>query len=602
MFSFHWKKQKSQIVFTIHTLTLPQHYNETFRVVWQRGDQSGETALLFPSDENIILFEKRCTCSSTMYISKKDGSVRPKLMVLKVWRVYPNKKQKLFGKLTIDISKFYGVVTPVATTYTLESPHRKKSTITLTIRLVSPNSPLATSGNQSLTDGAMTSISEAMSIATDQTSVWDVSEVVSEDDKKILEEFMDNQHRSRLAPVETGPSLAQFASPSFERGVGGRFRRQMDKDDSKPISLAALADKKSSDRLNKFFMDRTNEQFNLRESTPAGESTKVILTQPASRNLMKSVLTHAWQESPVLDKPFPKIPAVLFALIEATQVFEKTPFSDKGFSTFTSKFIELFESGILVSNYTKLDMFVISACFVALLPNIKEAIPERRDTFIERISELGRNYLLEASEEQSEILSSVLVTLTYDPSLFETVVSSFGQGLKQMNEKAIPFKDVVNDYAIKHFDRALTLKIISLPGICSFSNAVSWNSFASIVSSEVGVELTYLRQLAQCLIMSSKICEEPEKCREICPDLSYSSIYELIKNQRSDEYMPIFNDISKFKEMYEKEINEKIDIQIDINFNNIVKNINTNGWDKQNITELEFNKFSFLKTHFESKE
>lgn len=601
MFSFQWTKQHSQLIFTIHTVTLSEHYDEPFRIEWQRGDKSGETSLLYPGSDNIILFERRYTCDATVYISKKDGTIRKKLITFRVWRFYPDQSQKLFGKLTLDVSKFYGIATPVAGTYTLESPHRNKSTITITVRLSMPGSPLAVAG-QSLTDGSMTSISETMSIVTDKTSVWDVSEVVSESDRKILEEFMDTQHRQNPVAAESGSSLAQFERPQNVRVIKGRSRRQTVKDDPKPIGLASLVDNRSTEKLSLFLKNRTNDVYASKDVLKADESTKAALTQPASRNLMRAVLTHSWQKTPVLNKPFPKISAILFALIEATQVFENSPFTDKGFSTFTSKFIELFEAGGLVENYTKLDMFVIAADFLALLPHLEEAIPERRETFIQKMSETGTKFLLEAAQEQAQVLSSVFVTLTYNPSLFETIITSFEQDAKQIKEKAQPFSSIIYNYAIKQFDRGLTLKIISLPGICSFGNAVSWNSFSSIISSELGIELKYLKQLAQCLIMSSSICEAPEKCLEICPDLPQSAVYELIKNQRSDEYMPILNDSTKFKEKYEKEIQENIDIHIKVDFSDITKSINTIGWENQDITEVELNEFPFLKTRFEHKE
>ena len=147
-------------------------------------------------------------------------------------------------------------------------------------------------------------------------------------------------------------------------------------------------------------------------------------------------------------------------------------------------------------------------------------------------------------------------------------------------------------------DKKLTSKIISLPGICTFGNAISWNSFASRVYSDLGIELVYIKELAQCLMMSTVLCENPTQCTDICPNLPYGAIYELLKNQRSDEYMPIINDTTKFKNHFENEIQTSNDIIIEIDLKDIVQNLKTDDWDKLTSTEQELNEFPFLKSHF----
>ena len=631
MFSLKWTKSESNLLLILHTLNLPTHYDDLFQVEWQRGDHSGETTLTFPAEDNVVVLEKRYCCDTTMYISKKDGSVRPKLMTFKVWRYFRDNSRKLFGKLTIDISSFWDTTASMPGTYTLESPHREKSQLVITFKFVTPHKR-RDSYSGHLTDDSITTISETMSIVTDKATEWDVSSSM-EGNNSVLDQFMETQHREKRAKQL---SLSDFASPS---------KKEMKQSRSRGFSVhnkgcpAPLPYDKSSDTLEQFLEKRRHKhhqnQFgrlrHLRGNViPLGESgnpsadeikngdsdssqtpsletytavSKVVLSQPASRNLMRSVLTHQWQASPVECATFPKLSAVLFTLIETTQILEKLPFSEKGFSTFLSKFIDLFESGAMIKNFTQMDLFVVASHLIALLPFIIEAEPNRIYEFTKQLKHSAIKALLNEGCLQSEIFNSIALTLVSTPSIFESVVPSFIQCYKALKSNTILFSSYVAELAVRHFDKDVVLKITSTPNICTFSNAISWNSFASRIESEIGIELYYLKDLAQCLMMNSQICQNPQCIKEMCCHLPPIVIYELLKNQTSDEYMPVLNDTVLFRNVYQKEIdNELLNINISIDYDDISSFIHTDNWDNQDITEEEFREFPFLKSNFQEKE
>ena len=634
MFSFKWTKSESNLIIIFHTLNLPSHYEDLFQIEWQRGDHTGLTTLTFPAEDNVVVFEKRYCCEATMYLSKADGSAKPKLMTIKVWRYFQDNSKKLFGKLNLDISTFWDNTTTMPVTSTLESPHRDKSQLVFTIKFVTPNKKRRDSFTGHLTDDSITTISETMSIVTDKATEWDFS-ASQEGNSSIIEQFMETQHRDKQSKRVT---LSDFASPSFKdmkqsrsRGLSvhkrGEGPPQIPYDRSSDTLEQFLKNRKRKYHLNQFgrykyrcpnpmgngdnslsssneeMKDETDKVFKTPSPVKKSAISKIVLTQPASRNLMRAVLSHEWQVSPVDCRTFPKLSAVLFTLIESTQILEKIPFNDNGFSTFIAKFVDLFESGATIKNYTQLDLFVVLTHLIAILPLIISAEQSRLEDFTNKLKESARKALLNEGSLQSEIFNSIAVTLINSPSLFESVIPSFIQSYKTLKSKSHLFSSIIADLAVKHFDRDLVLKITSMPNLCTFSNAISWNSFASRISTELDIELFYLKELAQCLMMNSQLCQDPKSSKEICPHLPPVMVYELLKNQTSDEYMPVFNDTTHFKIFYQKDIdNEILDINIEINFDAILKLISIENWDCQEISDDEFKEFPFLKSNFKHKE
>lgn len=601
MFSFQYNKVPNALVFTVHYVTLAEECDESFKVTWQRGDKYGETTMVFPAKDNVVPFEKRFTCNATMYVSKKDGQVREKLISFKVWRIYPDTSEKLFGKITINFSKFYGIVNALPGTYTLESPHRKKSQIVLSFRLVQFQKGLTDITGYALSEANLTSISEAMSIKTDNTNVWDVSEVVQDSDRKILEDFMATQHRDKTKESDSG--LASFAAMSAHQvqtrsRAGSIIQRthNMQKNKKGEKSVDILSDYLKSKQITTTNKENEDASHLTEEGSITG--TKVYLTMPASRNLMRAALSHTWQESPIMERPFPKISSVLFSVIEASQILEKLPFSENGYVSFTRRFLELLEEGVIIKNSTKLDLFVTVVNLLALLPKISDALPDRLCDFSSRLSDLAERLLIQESDSQSEKLSSIATSLENTPDLFETVVSSFVEGYKQLKSQNLAYNELISIYAVKQFDRKLALKIIRNPAVLMFRNAISWSSFCTRIREECDLELPYIKQVSQVLMMSEQLCHDPLMHRDIAPDLELPAIFEILKNQRSDEFVPVINDTTKFVQIYETEIKELIDIKIAMNVKVIVDKINTDGWDRQTVTTEETVEFPFTKVHF----
>ncbi|EAX90149.1 hypothetical protein TVAG_413180 [Trichomonas vaginalis G3] len=601
MFSFHYNKLPNSLVFTVHSLILPEEYNESFQVKWQRGDKYGETNMIFPAKDNVVPFEKRFMVNATMYVSKKDGQVREKLITFKVWRIFPDSTEKLFGKITINFSKFYGITNPMAGTFTLESPHRKKSQIVITFRLMQVQKGMTDMSGHALSDASLTTISETMSLKTDNTNVWDVSEVVNNDDKHILEDFMATQHRDKTKESDSG--LSAFAIQSKER-VQTRMRHgsvihrnhMPPKNKVPEKSVDILSDYLKSKQTSEPKKD--SEEPSHLEPDSINTTTKVYLTMPASRNLMRAALSHTWHESPIKEAPFPKISAVLYSTIEASQILEKLPFSENGYTSFTKRFIELIEDGIIIKNSTKLDLFVAIVHLAALLPKISDALPNRLFDFTARLNELAERLLLMEADKQSEILSSVATSLENTPELFETVVQSFSEGYAQLKARGNAFSDLVSNYSVKQFDKKLALKIINNPAVCTFKNAISWSSFCTRIFEENNIELPFLKEVSQVLMMSSSLCDDPKIHRDIAPDLSLACVFELLKNQRSDEFMPIINDTKKFEQMYETEVKDLLDLRICFSAKSLVEKINTEGWERQTVTVDESVEFPFTRVHF----
>ncbi|KAH0793910.1 hypothetical protein GPJ56_002122 [Histomonas meleagridis] len=76
---------------------------------WERGDSKGSTDVLYQEEDNKLPFDSEYECPCTMYINKSDGSVRPKLVTLTLKRFEKGRKNKVYGKLRVDVAPFYGL-------------------------------------------------------------------------------------------------------------------------------------------------------------------------------------------------------------------------------------------------------------------------------------------------------------------------------------------------------------------------------------------------------------------------------------------------------------------------------------------------------------
>ena len=212
------KHQQCVINFTFHTIKLAKEFTDPFQVEWKRHDSNGYTEKAFCNNDDEVSFEKHFRCKVTMYVNSSNNTVRPKLIQFTI-NVFKGTKKKIFGKFEVDVGQFYNSPAPKTIKVKIETPHKGENIATLSFSSTANQTPLI--GNGTNTDDNLMSMSEAVNLATDVRSEWDVSDIVTPDDKERIGEFFQQRHNER-EKKKTG--LSQFNRTVPVRGPSAKNR------------------------------------------------------------------------------------------------------------------------------------------------------------------------------------------------------------------------------------------------------------------------------------------------------------------------------------------------------------------------------------------
>lgn len=202
------KKQPSIVNFTIHSLKLPKYVEDCFQIEYKRGNYSGMTDKRLVVKDNEVLFEASFRCPATLM--KADNSstnqYKNKKIEFTVYR-HEKKRKKVFGKFTLNAADFLVARTE---TFELESPHTLKSYLVMTVSV--------TKTNTSIVANDLESQSEAIQLQTDRIEDWDVSDMLTPESQKNVQNFFmkreaeKNAQRTRLADFSRSEKQAKARS------------------------------------------------------------------------------------------------------------------------------------------------------------------------------------------------------------------------------------------------------------------------------------------------------------------------------------------------------------------------------------------------------
>lgn len=106
---FRFEKVPCTLQWHCKYVDLKKQNNSQFQLSWSRGSKgNGSTDLKKPGPDGKIYFDDHFECPCTMFVSKKDGATRQKFLRLTLRRFPNSQTQKLYGKLNIDIARYYG--------------------------------------------------------------------------------------------------------------------------------------------------------------------------------------------------------------------------------------------------------------------------------------------------------------------------------------------------------------------------------------------------------------------------------------------------------------------------------------------------------------
>ena len=184
-----WEKIPCTLQWTLNQIDLHSEMDSEFQFSWSRGDSKGESDVMKPKGTKLV-FNSNYEVPCTMYISKADGSIRPKKLKVMLRRFVEGSKSKIYGKLSIDVAAFYGKTVISKYAKDMESGRGTAPTFEATFLLYSKGE---------LTDAQGSDMNDMSFLGEPENKVplkdWDVQEVGSDNEDSEDEDKKSKKHK-----------------------------------------------------------------------------------------------------------------------------------------------------------------------------------------------------------------------------------------------------------------------------------------------------------------------------------------------------------------------------------------------------------------------
>ncbi|KAH0793942.1 hypothetical protein GPJ56_002154 [Histomonas meleagridis] len=519
-----------------------------------------------------------------------SGSVRPKIINFTVF-IFKSGKKKIFGKFEVDVSQFYNTTGPKMINVQIQTPHSGKNDATMTFSSSSNQTGLAGSGTN--TDDNLTSMSEAIQLTTDVQDDWDVSDIVSPDDKEKINKFFQQRHQER---EEKRNDLAQFtrSHPS----------RQSSRNRLKHASVNIAQDHVAAGgRLSAFLSQKSKaspKPIDPIQSEPKQEETDPL---PHAINLITSILSKTWEESPLNFSSTPKSVSAVISVFTHVNFFEPTAFDDEKYFQLITHFNTLYKESVLVKDWTLLEQFLVSLNILSCIQTDLRLDQDRVKTFVGFFSPtVSSNFdvYINSITPQFIDIRSGIISLSSD---VETLAKGFVDKVKEVSN-GITASSKIIELIISQLkcvvDAKLVESLVQTPSRCLFSNAVQWNTLLTILESDYQTPLPLFREAVSVLMMATTLCASPESKADICKQLNPATVLKIMELQKPDEMMPIENDVNEFCKYFGLEPNAEfkpISITYQGNFDDLLQSM-PNEWIQNSFPKEILDEFPFMNTFF----
>jgi hypothetical protein len=543
-----YDKIPSVCVFTLHSVQLSTSSQDSFQVEWKRGDIFGTTERSIPGEDGVVVFEKQGRIPVTIYVDKRTGSVRAKLVKFSffVWR---QSKRKTFGKAEVDVGTYFRVEAATTATIEIESPHSEKPKMIISFA----TTPVKVApGQKPPSEDDMTSVADAMQLVTDQNDDWDVSEAVVGESKAKLEAFLTERREKQEKQFQLN-AMRRTATPPTRAPQPRRERLQrMDLKQqnvmpslssfmAEPAVPAAAPKLRRKETAGGDLSLLTKVYQGPAEPTPAAT---VVSAGP----LLRSVLGKAWSTSPIDPVSVPLAVSAILAACVSTRLFE----AGEAANSVIDDFVKDFEVAQIVAGESLSDAWLVA---LSLLNCLRHG---------PRIPKEGAQYMIE------KVLQAVRKRFSTFIESFLPALLAIGEQLLEADDPASPsvrladglanafrsfcfpgkLEDLCRRHLLTAFDGQLISLIYAVPGRCTLGKAIRWNTAITICDMDRHISLPLFREAAMVVQGGMVLCSEPSVKDEMAPQLPPAVVLKILGAQTPDDFCPIANDIGAFAEYF----------------------------------------------------
>lgn len=563
-----WEKTPYIIKFTILTVDIKKNIDDQFTLNWQRGKYKGSTSRVIAMNQ-MLTFNESFKCKCTMYIEKNSQVVREKDIKFILNRVDPsNNEMKVFGKVKINLSQFFGKTVPTTCTVSMTTKRSKAPIITAVFAF-------RNTGQSEI--------------------VEDIKEI---DFQSSLDSIISSD---KWDTTESLPSSSPPASST-----------------SSSTMPAINQNNKGKSQLSKF------QKKNIigKNSSPASDVSPLI----PSKNLMdfmgmrsrehlkffESVLSVSWP-LPVtpsfISMPYQYPPAVfpLFSTFLKSQIFESNEAIEKDLY---ESILQLMENAPLSISCTNEKRFITFLLLYILLNHFTEKYnldKDRIQNFSQLFLPMVDRSLLSFGKLSLGRLEQFYTHFLNSSAEVPELLSEYQTNVKEVTNFLMlpaPIKNIVIKAFNSMVDARLLSKMISSPSLLTFKNAMLWSSFMTALESS-GDSLLLSSEASRMLMMAPTIGLQPDLSQDVCPNLSPDIVLFLLVHVRPDDLQAQPIDASKFIEHYgiteeENQIGEIIPA-LSIDYLSIADNLRLKDWCRCELQGEVLARFPYFKEYMKAE-
>ena len=578
-------------------MALGDSESNAFQVKWKRGEWKGMTERAIPNDDNIVCFEKRFRCPCAIYCEKSDNLPRPKHILFSV-HVIKDETKRVFGKVLVDVSRFFNVARPELCEFEVESQHEHKASLTVSFSTIPVDRSGLISGGTT-TDGSCTSGSDAISWVSGCQEERRALATVSAGDRERIETLF-----GKLKEDNESPKLAQFQRAQIRRHKARTVQRESQVRSCNGFSLATFLGQSEKPGKVRSQLSIGDAQSVFASSMPLFTKSKIVteseVTPKVATNLLKSVLGKNWCCSPVTCDKCPRAVGAIVAAFLDLKLFNTEVFADEMYLDIVSEFVASLKDAKVVTDGTEKDLFLVMLLLVRCVVSLKETDGTRisimKDEIEIALQSMFDAYVSAAASQLAPVAGSMI---RMDESSEELAVRMVKEIERIVVEENLPhaLEMIFKRELVRKLDALLVNVMCSSP--CSFGRAGQWNALITILEGDKGVSLSLFRQAVSVLMMAQTLCNEPGTSEELCSALPVDVIFHLLETEQPDELMPVANDVSKFASHYRLTPGKcgSIDLPAIIDTDKVLSTLPFD-WDRCHFDDDEKSRFKYLQAYF----
>lgn len=579
-------KSSQQVEVTIHSLKFPQKIDKAFLVTWVRGNSNGATPQAFQNENNEVFYDNKFKFVSTLFLHGDGTSKKAKDIKFKVYLMEDIKKKKEIGSVSFDISTFKDLKTPTMGRYPVKTPF---GTATLFVTIIMFPIEGKSTGTDSSAITSDSNLSSSEVFVNNESIFKSLPDSIQSENG--LSNYSPKKPRSKVSMDKIADPI--MATSNFTSGrmlaSGKSISRQTSFGSLRPLKLN---------------VNSSVNKSSLNVNSPMISSFQIFDIQQALNDVTQ-IFSVVKERSPLDIERVPKIVTALVALLDDLKAFNVLECEDSDFNNILSLIEKKIETESPIIGMTPFDKWYIAMCLICIPKRNFFEAPSRIRSLSKVFKPMACKISDQMCHEFKDMLKPFVKQILNHSNKFESFLNKIERTVSEVKYKTSEMEcpEFMTNFVIYEFDVTLVTELIKNPMLCTFGNAVNWNSFITSFSATGLGELNLLRECAAVLMMASSICMSPEESESICPSLPKDFLVRLLANQQPDEMMPLTNDTTAISEFYKVDINVQPKDLLYDQFEAVEfaePYIPFSEWNKNRFTKEELDALQWLPKHLEN--